>query len=88
MAAKSGLEEQGGKKFGQNRAAAGPCGWACCGLRNAGQVGSSLSSDNCGDHIMMDLLVSRPEHDSAPRAIRRSAEARRPSGPSLEARAI
>ena len=56
MAAKSGLEEQGGKKFGQNRAAAGPCGWACCGLRNAGQVGSSLSSDNCGDHIMMDLL--------------------------------
>ena len=56
MAAKSGLEEQGGKKFGQNRAAAGPCGWACCGIRNAGQVGSSLSSDNCGDHIMMDLL--------------------------------
>jgi hypothetical protein len=56
MAAKSGLEEHGGKKFGQNRAAAGPCGWVCCGLRNAGRVGSSLASDNRGDHIMMDLL--------------------------------
>ena len=48
---------RGGKKFGQNRAAAKPCGWACCGIRNDGQVGSSLSSDNCGDHIMMDLLI-------------------------------
>ena len=45
----------GGRNLGRTERRRGRAG-ACCGLRNAGQVGSSLSSDNCGDHIMMDLL--------------------------------
>jgi hypothetical protein len=50
----------------------GRCSWA------------AVSSKNC-DH--MDL-VRGPEHDSARRASRRSAEARRPSGPRPETPSI